>query len=88
VVGFLPTIYRQAGVAAALTGVLTALAAAANIIGNVGSGRLLHRGLAPQRLLTVGFVTMALAAVLAFGAFGQPAALRYARCCCSRPWAG
>ena len=78
VVGFLPTIYRQAGVAAALTGVLTALAAAANIIGNVGSGRLLHRGLAPQRLLTTGFVTMALAAVLAFGAFGQPAALRYA----------
>ncbi len=77
VVGFLPTIYRQAGVAAALTGVLTALAAAANIVGNVGSGRLLQRGVAPPRLLAIGFVSMALAALLAFGAVGQPAWLRY-----------
>jgi CP family cyanate transporter-like MFS transporter len=69
--------------------VLTALAAAANIIGNVGSGRLLHRGLAPQRLLTLGFVTMAAAAVLAFGGL-RPAGMAAvcARCCCSRPWAG
>lgn len=77
VIGFLPTIYRQAGVAAALTGVLTALAAAANILGNVGSGRLLQRGVAPPRMLAIGFVSMALAALLAFGAFGQPAGLRY-----------
>jgi CP family cyanate transporter-like MFS transporter len=55
VVGFLPTIYRQAGVGAASPGVLTALAAAANIIGNVGAGRLLHRGWPPPRLLTLGF---------------------------------
>ena len=78
VVGFLPTIYRQAGVPAAVSGVLTALAAAANIVGNVGSGRLLHRGLAPPRLLAIGFITMAAAAALAFGAWGQPAWLRYA----------
>jgi MFS family permease len=77
VIGFLPTIYRQAGVAAALTGVLTALAAAANILGNVGSGRLLQRGVAPPRLLAIGFVSMALAALVAFGAFGQPAGIRY-----------
>jgi MFS family permease len=78
VVGFLPTIYRQAGVGAAMTGVLTALAAAANIVGNVGAGRLLHRGWPPPRLLALGFVTMAAAAVLAFAAIGQPAWARYA----------
>jgi CP family cyanate transporter-like MFS transporter len=77
VVGFLPTIYRQAGVGAAVTGVLTALAAAANIAGNVGAGRLLHRGWPPPRLLALGFCTMAAAALLAFGGFGQPAWLRY-----------
>lgn len=77
VVGFLPTIYRQAGVDPALTGVLTALAAAANIVGNVGSGRLLHRGWAAPRLLMIGFVTMALAAALAFAAPDLPAWLRY-----------
>jgi CP family cyanate transporter-like MFS transporter len=48
VVGFLPTIYTQAGVPGPLMGVLTALAAAVNILGNVGSGRLLQRGAAPQ----------------------------------------
>jgi MFS family permease len=78
VVGFLPTIYAQAGVAPALNGVLTALAAGANIVGNVGAGRLLHRGLPPPRLLATGFVTMALAAALAFADAGQPAWLRYA----------
>jgi len=78
VVGFLPTIYAQAGVAPALGGALTALAAGVNIIGNVGSGRLLHRGWRPPRLLAGGFVTMGLAALLAFGDWGQPPALRYA----------
>jgi predicted MFS family arabinose efflux permease len=78
VVGFLPTIYREAGFAAALTGVLTAAAAAANMVGNIGSGRLLHRGVAPQRLLAIGFVTMALGSALAFADLGLPAWLRYA----------
>ncbi|MBK7263478.1 MAG: MFS transporter [Rubrivivax sp.] len=78
VIGFLPTIYSQAGVTAAMTGLLTALAAAANIIGNVGSGRLLHRGVPAPRLLAIGFVTMALCATIAYAGWGQPAALRYA----------
>ena len=78
VVGFLPTIYREAGFAAALTGVLTAAAAAANMVGNIGSGRLLHRGVSPQRLLAIGFVTMALGSALAFADLGLPAWLRYA----------
>lgn len=78
VLGFLPTIYRQAGVSAAQTGLLTAVLAAANIVGNVGAGRLLHRGVAAPRLLATGFVTMAVCTVLAFAELGQGAVLRYA----------
>lgn len=81
VIGFLPAIYTQAGVAGAATGVLTAAAAAANIVGNVVSGRLLQRGTAPGRLLGTGFGVMALAAVAAFAAAGGapllPPAARY-----------
>jgi MFS family permease len=81
VIGFLPTIYAQAGVGAAAMAVLTAAAAAANIIGNVASGRLLQRGVAAPVLLATGFVTMALAALAAFALPGDgaaTAALRYA----------
>lgn len=78
VVGFLPSIYAQAGMAGALVGLLTALAAAVNIVGNVGSGRLLQRGLQPQHLLYTGFAAMSLGALLAFGLPGSPPWLRYA----------
>jgi MFS family permease len=78
VIGFLPTIYLQAGVHSATTGLLTALAAAANMGGNIASGRLLQRGVAPRRLLFIGFVVMGLAATATFaGAPGLPAPLRY-----------
>ncbi|MBS0437540.1 MAG: MFS transporter [Proteobacteria bacterium] len=81
VIGFLPVIYAAAGVGATLTGVLTALAAAVNMIGNLGAGRLLQRGVRPPRLLATGFVAMALTAAAAFsGASGEglPPLLRYA----------
>jgi MFS family permease len=80
VVGFLPTIYAQAGVAGWATAVLTALAAAVNIVGNVGSGRLLQRGVPPPALLAAGYLAMALGTVVAFAgeAGGAPAWLRYA----------
>jgi MFS transporter, CP family, cyanate transporter len=81
VIGFLPTIYAQAGVGVGAMAVLTAAAAAANIIGNVASGRLLQRGVAAPVLLATGFVTMALAAIIAFALPGDgaaTAALRYA----------
>ncbi len=78
VIGFLPVIYLQAGVSAAATGALTALAAAANIVGNVASGRLLQRGAPAPALLAAGFVTMALAAAVTFGATALPPALRFA----------
>jgi MFS family permease len=78
VIGFLPSIYTQAGISGAATGVLTAFAAAVNMVGNIGSGRLLHRGAKPTTLLAVGFVAMALATLLAFaGAEGGHAVVRY-----------
>lgn len=66
VVGFLPTIYAHAGVGAQLAGMLTALVAAVNMLGNVAAGRLLQAGWSPKRSLQTGFVVMALCAVLAF----------------------
>lgn len=84
VIGFLPSIYAQAGVAGSASAVLTALAAAVNIVGNMASGRLLHRGVPAQRLLYIGFSVMALGAFLAFVAFplsdgaGLPPTIRFA----------
>ena len=66
VIGFLPSIYVQSGIAGATAGVLTAAVAAVNMVGNIGSGRLLQRGVAPSRLLTIGFVTMALSSTATF----------------------
>jgi MFS family permease len=79
VVGFLPSIYAAAGVSGALLGVLTALAAAVNMLGNMASGRLLQRGWAPRSTLWLGLGAMALGSTLAFAAFsaGWPW-LRYA----------
>jgi MFS family permease len=81
VIGFLPTIYLRSGVSGALTGVLTALAAAVNMAGNIASGRLLQAGVSPTRLLRTGFTVMGLAAVAAFAEIdgaGLPPSLRYA----------
>ena len=71
VVGFLPSIYAQAGVGGALLGVLTALAAAVNMGGNMAAGRLLQRGWAPRSTLWLGFGAMALGSTLAFVAFTE-----------------
>ncbi len=71
VIGFLPALYQQSGWGGAhsgvVTAVLTALVAAVNMVGNIAAGRLLHDGVAPQRLLWAGFGAMALGAWLAFG---------------------
>lgn len=73
VIGFLPSVYRETGVPASWTGVLTALAALVNMAGNIGSGRLLQRGVAPQRLLYTGFATMGLCAAVAFARWPEAA---------------
>ena len=82
VVGFLPSIYTQSGVAGKWIGVLTALVAAANIVGNVASGRLLQRAWSPVRLLQIGYLAMAAGTLLCFGVIGDgwsaPPAVRYA----------
>ena len=77
VVGFLPSIYAQAGIASGSVAVLTAVAAAVNMVGNIAAGRLLGRGITPPALLATGFVAMAAGATLAFGATGHPL-LQYA----------
>jgi len=66
VIGFLPTIYAQAGTPLAAAGGLTAAAAVVNIVGNVGAGRLLHEGVPPVRLLRIGFAALGLGALFAF----------------------
>ena len=88
VIGFLPAIYVDAGVPAGWTAALTAFAAAMNIVGNVAGGRLLQRGVPPDRLLRWGFVVMALGSVAAFAQIGGsqdvlslPPALRYLAVC-------
>ncbi len=68
VIGFLPTIYLRAGVPVAAIGVLTAIVAAANMIGNIAAGRLLHHGVRPASLIAVGFATMGVCSVAAFAA--------------------
>ena len=67
VVGFLPSIYVQAGISGLLAGPLTALAALVNVIGNIAAGRLLHRGVCARHLLFAGFACMAAGAFLTFG---------------------
>lgn len=71
VVGFLPTIYAQAGLQGGQLGALTALAAAVNMLGNAASGRWLQKGVAPLVLLLCGFAAMALGSSLAFGAWSE-----------------
>ena len=81
VVGFLPSIYVQSGIAGTAAGALTAAVAAINMAGNIASGRLLQRGVAPSRLLVIGFLTMGLGATATFAGSadaGLAPALRYA----------
>ncbi len=72
VVGFLPTIYHQAGYAGSMVGLLTALAAGINMAGNVGAGRLQARGVRPGTVLAWAYAAMGAGAVVAFGAQGHP----------------
>jgi MFS transporter, CP family, cyanate transporter len=66
VIGFLPTVYAQAGLTAAVAGAATALAALVNMIGNIASGRLLQKRIPAHRLLYLGFAAMAVGGFLAF----------------------
>lgn len=67
VVGFLPTVYAQAGWAGPGAAIGTAVVAVANVGGNIAAGQVLQKGVPPHRLLYVGFVAMGLGALVAFG---------------------
>jgi CP family cyanate transporter-like MFS transporter len=66
VIGFLPTLLQSGGTSAGAAGTLAAIASAANITGNVMGGRLLQRGVASQKVLTIGFGIMAIGALVVF----------------------
>lgn len=72
VIGFLPTIYSQAGYSGAVVASLSALAAGINMAGNIGAGRWLARGARPGAVLVLSFVAMGLGAGIAFAAQGWP----------------
>ncbi len=81
VVGFLPTVYAELGLAAGTAGVLSACVALANVSGNIMSGRLLQRGWPAQHLLSIGFACMTLGVVGAYAVWhgeGLPTSLRFA----------
>lgn len=80
IIGFLPSIYAQMGLGIAVGGTLTAAVAAANMGGNILSGRLLSRGIPAPTLLRFGFAAMGVGAVLAFGQWQDwhlPASLQF-----------
>ncbi len=74
VIGFLPTVFASTSAPGLLAAAPLALVAAVNMIGNIASGRLLQRGVPPHRLLSAGYATMALGAMLAFAVLPGPEA--------------
>ena len=66
VIGFLLTLYAQAGWSGPMAGVLTASVAVSNMAGTIGARRLLHHGMRPRALMWIGFSAMAAGAWLAF----------------------
>lgn len=71
VIGFLPSVYIQAGITGQTAGALTALASIVNVIGNISAGQLMHRGLAPGKMLAIGFTTMLVATIVAFSSMTE-----------------
>ncbi len=71
VIGFLPSIYVEAGISGTLLGVLTALVALINAAGNAVAGRLMHAGVHPLKLLYTGFFSMGLSAFVAFASWSS-----------------
>ncbi len=70
VVGFLPTILAQGGMGGLQAGLLSALAAAVNMAGNIGAGRWIAHGARPLTVLRLAYLTMGAGAVLAFAIEG------------------
>lgn len=77
VTGFLPTLYADAGVPLAIAGALTAVAVAANVLGNVAAGALLQRGVPRAALVAGTALAMMAGAWLCYGS-GAGFEVRYA----------
>lgn len=67
IISFLPIICLDVGISGTQMGIVTAVAAGVNIVGNLIAGKLLQRGVAPRTLLSVAFSTMIVTAFVAFG---------------------
>lgn len=72
VIGFLPTIYGQSGFTPGAAGVMSAVAAGINMLGNIAAGRCVSLGVRPGVLLATGYAAMAVGAWLTFAAVGHP----------------
>ena len=70
VVGFLPLVVAQFGVAPAMAGVLTAIVSLANAAGNMLGAGLLHRGHRATRLIAAGFTFMAIGSFATYAQVG------------------
>lgn len=66
VIGFLPTIFDEAGVGGLWPGIVTAVVGGVNGVGNIVTGRLHQRGVPMRRLVLIGLATMGLTSVITF----------------------
>jgi predicted MFS family arabinose efflux permease len=66
IAAFLPAYLESLGVGTGAAGGAAALAALANLAGNLSAAALMRRGVAPERLVTLGAATMAVLAAAVF----------------------
>lgn len=66
VIGFLPTIFDEAGVQGLWPGIVTAVVGGVNGVGNIVTGRLHQRGVPMRRLVLIGLATMGVTSVITF----------------------
>ncbi len=66
VIGFLPTIFDEAGVGGLWPGIVTAVVGGVNGVGNIVTGRLHQRGVPMRRLIIIGLSTMGITSVITF----------------------
>ncbi|MGH3318775.1 MAG: CynX/NimT family MFS transporter, partial [Streptosporangiaceae bacterium] len=75
-VGFLPTIYAARGLGTLASDMLTSAVVAANVVGNLGAGLLLHRGAPRWLLICLASTVMGLAAIGVYS-IGAPFIITY-----------
>jgi MFS family permease len=66
VIGFLPTIFDEAGVGGLWPGIVTAIVGGLNGVGNIVTGRLHQQGIPMRRLILIGLITMGVTSVITF----------------------